>query len=283
MMILKKILFSIVCLTIANKVTIAQMATVTSPDMKLKVVVDVPDSIPMYSVVYNGKTMLENSPLGLITNEGVYNTGIRFVNKEEGKIDKHYQQEKIKKSDIHYQANKLTCTFENARKQQISVVFQVSNNDIAFRYELPVWKERMSCVVEKEATGFKFPAQTTTFLSGMMSPMTGFARTAPSYESGYEADGPLGKATRNGEGYVFPGLFRIGTDGWVLVSETGVSSLYCGAHLSDGNKDGLYTVAYPSQKQNNGFGSTGAAISLPGVTPWRTITVGSSLKPIVET
>ena len=36
-------------------------------------------------------------------------------------------------------------------------------------------------------------------------------------------------------------------------------------------------------RQNNGFGSSGAQISLPGATLWRTITVGSSLKPIVET
>src|SRR5690554_4211908 len=36
-------------------------------------------------------------------------------------------------------------------------------------------------------------------------------------------------------------------------------------------------------RQNNGFGSNGAQLSLPGFTPWRTITVGSSLKPIVET
>jgi hypothetical protein len=36
-------------------------------------------------------------------------------------------------------------------------------------------------------------------------------------------------------------------------------------------------------EENNGNGSTGAAFSLPGVTPWRTITVGSTLKPIVET
>jgi hypothetical protein len=36
-------------------------------------------------------------------------------------------------------------------------------------------------------------------------------------------------------------------------------------------------------KQNNGFGSTGAQIALPGYTPWRTITVGDNLKPIVET
>jgi hypothetical protein len=35
--------------------------------------------------------------------------------------------------------------------------------------------------------------------------------------------------------------------------------------------------------ENNGFGSTGAQIGLPGTTPWRTVTVGTTLAPIVET
>ncbi len=280
---MKNLVFALLFFLSAVDISNAQQLTVSSPDKQLQLTVAVIDSVALYSVTYNGKIMLENSPLGLTTNEGDFSGGMKYLSKEEGVVDKSYKQDKIKKSDIHYVANKLTATFENARKKKISIAFQVSNNDIAFRYELPSWGERMSCVVEKEATGFKFPVQTTTFLSGMMSPMTGFARTAPSYESGYEADGVLGKKTNRGEGYVFPGLFRIGSNGWVLVSETGVSSLFCASHLSDGNQDGLYTVAYPSTKQNNGFGSTGAALSLPGVTPWRTITVGSTLKPIVET
>jgi hypothetical protein len=138
-------------------------------------------------------------------------------------------------------------------------------------------------MVEKEATGFKFPAFTTTFLSPMMGAMGAFARTSPSYESGYTNDEPVGKPTYGNLGYVFPGLFRIGDDGWALISETGVTSQYCASHLSDGTKEGLYRVAYPDMRQNNGFGSSGAQLSLPGATPWRTITVGSSLKPIVET
>jgi hypothetical protein len=69
-----------------------------------------------------------------------------------------------------------------------------------------------------------------------------------------------------------------------LLSETGVNSLYCGSHLSDYSKETrTYTVDYPNPKQNNGFGGAGAALSLPGATPWRTITVGENLKPIVET
>lgn len=257
--------------------------TVSSPDANLKVSISVTDGKPVYSVSYKGKTMLENSPLGLVTNEGDFTSGMTFIDKKEANISKRYEQDKIKRSHIQYTANELTCNFENAQKKKISITFQVSNNDIAFRYEIPAWGERMACVVEKEATGYKFPSATTTFLSDMMAPMTGFARTAPSYETGYQGDAPL-KATRpHPEGYIFPGLFHVGNDGWVLLSETGVNSLYCASHLSEMSADGIFTVAYPNPKQNNGFGSTGAAIALPGVTPWRTITVGDNLKPIVET
>ena len=225
--------------------------------------------------------MLGNSPLGIITNEGDFSKGMKLIDWKEGSIDEEYTQEKIKKSEISYQANTVSCTFQNEDNKQVFVVFQVSNNDIAFRYELPIWGERRACVVKKETTGFRFPSQTTTFLSPMMRPMSGFARTTPSYESGYEADAPLERSTSK-EGYVFPGLFKVGENGWVLLSETGVSSLYCASHLSSW-QNGIYTVEYPGLEQNNGFGSSGAQISLPGKTPWRTITVGESLKPIVET
>ena len=262
----------------------AQDITVSSPNKQLIVTVGVADGKPVYAVTYNNKTMLENSPLGLITNEGDFSTGIKYIAREDTTIDKNYTQAKIKKSQVHYVANQLTCNFENAQQRKMKIVFRVSDNDIAFRYELATMGERFSCVVEKEATGYKFPASTTTFLSPMMAPMTGFARTAPSYESGYQADAPMISTNFRNEGFVFPGLFHVGNNGWVLLSETGVNSLYCGSHLSDCSKEtGTYTVEYPNPKQNNGFGSSGAALSLPGVTPWRTITVGETLKPIVET
>ncbi len=261
----------------------SQDAMVLSPDKYLKLNITVQSGTPMYSVIYKGKTILENSPLGLKTNEGDFSANMKYLGKSEASISKDYVQDKIKRSEVKYRANKLTCVLENTQKKQISVVFQVSNNDIAFRYELPEWGERRSCVIEKETTGFRFPSYTTTFLSPMMRPMTGFARTAPSYESGYIADAPMVKNNPQSGGYVFPGLFRIGNNGWVLLSETGVSSQYCGSHLGECSKDGIYSIEYPDVRQNNGFGSTGAAIALPGATPWRTITVGDNLKPIVET
>ena len=152
-----------------------------------------------------------------------------YIESAAGEVDKEYTQSKIKQSYIRYQANTLKCTFSNSEEKQISILFQVSNNDIAFRYELPKWGETMACVIEKEVTGFRFPSFTTSFLSNMMGPMGGFARTSPSYESGYETDTPVEKNTFT-EGYVFPSLFRVGENGWVLLSETGVRSLYCASH-----------------------------------------------------
>lgn len=269
------------CLLISVSISAQNASTVASPDNNLVINVMVEDGIPVYTVAYKGKTMLENSPLGLTTNEGDFSSGMSLVESTTGDVSKEYVQDKIKQSYVSYKANTLKCTFSNPDGKQISVLFQVSNNDIAFRYELPVWGERLSCVVEKESTGFRFSSHTKSYLSPMMKPMTAFARTAPSYESGYEIAAPMESNTSR-YGYVFPGLFQVGDQGWVLLSETGVRSLYCASHLSRFN-NGLYTVEYPHPEQNNGFGSTGAQISLPGVTPWRTITVGETLKPIVET
>lgn len=271
------------CLSAFTLSGYAQAISVVSPDKQLSVSIAVTDGKPTYTVTYKGKTMLDKSPLGLTTNEGDFSTGMKYLSNTQGVVDKNYTQDKIKRSKIHYVANKLIYVLENAKQRKLNVEFQVSNNNIAFRYEIEPMGERLACVVEKEATGFKFPAATTTFLSNNMTPMTGFARTAPSYESAYAADQPMVKQRPATEGYVFPGLFHVGADGWVLLSETGVSSLYCASHLSEISADGVYSIEYPSVKQNNGFGSTGAAIALPGYTPWRTITVADNLKPIVET
>lgn len=259
----------------------AQVAEVISPDGKLKLNVFSENGKALYNVTYHGKMMVEKSPLGLITNESDFSQNLKFIDSKKDQVSKTYTNEKIKKSQVDYKANTVTVNFTNADQFSISIEFQVSNENIAFRYHLLPMKDRLSAVVQSEITGYRFPDKTTTFLSPMMKPMTGFARTAPSYESGYKADAELG--AKADYGYVFPGLFHLGKDGWILLSETGVNSLYCASHLETTSEKSLYKVAYPDMAENNGFGSTGAAISLPGSTPWRTITVGAFLQPIVET
>ena len=262
----------------------AQDVVVKGPDEKLQLAVFVQNETkPCYSVRYNGKTMLEKSPLGMNTNIGDFTKNLKLTGHSVDKIDTVYQQTRIKVSNVHYRANELTCHLENEQGQKLGVVFRVSDNDVAFRYTLPHQGGKASVTVKEEQTGFRFPEQTTTFLCPQSDAMIGWKRTKPSYEEEYKADAPMSDRSQYGHGYTFPCLFRIGNDGWVLVSETGVDSRYCGSRLSDVSEGNLYTVAFPMAEENNGNGTVAPAFALPGATPWRTITVGDHLKPIVET
>lgn len=262
---------------------LAQSITVTGPDKRLKVDLAVNGGIPMYSVSYDGKTILEKSPLGFIANTGNFSQGMSLTGQETSQINKTYTQDRIKRSVVNYAANELTVRLQNTNKQPVNIVFRVSNNDVAFRYEIPKSSETGSMVINEEKTGFDFPEYTTTFLTPQSDAMIGWKRTKPSYEEEYTPDAPMNTRSQYGHGYTFPGLFRIGNDGWALVSETGVDSKFCASRLSDATPEGLYTIAYPMPEENNGNGTSAPGIALPGVTPWRTITVGNNLKPIVET
>ncbi len=260
----------------------AQNPSVKSPDGQLQVEVFLQSGQPHYRVTHAGETILENSPLGLKTNLIDLSQNLTLQDTKQNKIDQKYSQQKIKKSQVHYLANELECSFVNKDKKVLQVVFRVSNNDIAFRYQLPEQGDPRALVVEKEVTGFNFPQQAKGFLTPQSKSMVGFARTKPSYEEGYQVEQDIAARSAHGLGYTFPGLFKVGAH-WALISETGVRGLYCGSHLSDPTADGTYSIAFPDITENNGFGSTGAAIGVPGITPWRTITVGKGLKPIVET
>ena len=197
------------------------------------------------------------------------------------KIDETYELASIKQSKVRYVANEAVFSFTQQGKTIYDVIFRISNNDVAFKYKMYPQGETLSCVVKQEVTGFVFPDGTTTFLCPQSKPMGGFARTSPSYETSYTADDVAGK-NGWGEGYTFPCLFRNGDNGWVLVSETGVNGGYCASRLL-GHKGGVYTIGFPQEGEANGNGTVSPGIALPGETPWRTITVGKTLAPIVET
>jgi hypothetical protein len=255
---------------------------VNSPDGKLIVSVAANNGTPAYSVTLNGKQFLKQSPIGLKTNVGDFTQGLALGETVAiNKIDDTYELPNIKKSNVHYQANEGVFSFLKNGKAAIDIIFRVSNNDIALKYKVYPQGERLACVIEEEVTGFSMPEGTTTFLCPQSKPMGGFARTSPSYETSYTVDAAMGQ-NGLGEGYSFPCLFKTGTSGWVLISETGVDSRYCASRLI-GRANGLYTIGYPQVGENNGMGTSAPGIPLPGETPWRTITVGETLAPIVET
>ena len=261
---------------------------VSSPDGKLKVDINDDGGLATYAVNYNGAEILSRSALGLSANYADFTKNLKIVKAKESKVSKSYDMTRIKKSHVEYKANQITLDLVNADNLPMQITFNVSDNDIAFRYSLPRPKQDnpKAAIIYKEVSGFNFPSQTRTFLSPQITPMTGWERTKPSYEEEYRPDSKLTDPSQYGVGYTFPCLYRIPNakgNNWVLLSETGVTGEYPGSRLSEYEAGKGFAVTYPQKGEANGIGSEYASISLPGNTPWRTITVGNSLKPIVET
>ena len=286
---MRKKLFIMLLLTSMS--AMAQKIFLGSPNSRLDVEIEVKGGVATYAVYYDGFQVMEPSQLGFVADFGDFSKGLAF--KENIVLDTlNLVPSKI--TDIVFKPEKVSlCTylytvpFKNAKGQEMTVEFRVWNNNVAFRYEIPRPGENPKCgVISREVSSFNFPKNTCTFLCPQIGPMTGWERTKPSYEEDYEADAPMAKKSRFSQGYTFPCLFRVPVNdvdnAWVLVSEVGVDGSYVGSHLSDYAPETGYTIAFPQAGENNGNGSAYAGIPLPYTTPWRTITLGASLKPIVE-
>ena len=294
----------------------AQTTRVLSPDSLTYLDVKLTDGKLSYSVGYRTVAkakkkgakadtldvpVLLDSPLGVYTNVADFSKDLTLVEtlRPEAAIRHSYHLRQGKQSEINSEENGLglVLTTPKAKRSGVlmAVQFSVFNNNVAYRYRFLQGGETSSIVVTGEASGFRLPTDATAFICPQSDPMIGWKRTKPSYEEYYIWDEPATTRSQYGHGWTFPCLFRIpSSSSWLLISETGVSSSYCASHLSDASPDGLFTIAFPMEGENNGFGSTGAQLGLgncktnghdeaAGFTPWRTLTFGPSLKPIVET
>ena len=300
-----KRLIAFAALLLSAVTLMAETKTMPSVGNSMELTISDDGGLATYSVTYDGMQVLTSSRLGFEADYGDFTKGLKM-----GEIKTQFRDATIfvkggPKRKVN--AVRYTVPFTNAKGQQMSVVFHVADNCVAYCYEIPRPGENPKCaVIRREVSSFNFPEGTTTFLCPQIGPMTGWERTKPSYEEDYKVDQPMAVKSQFGLGYTFPCLFNAkaplsspegdtnartsnvapsGAEGgalWVLISETGVDGSYVGSHLSDYSTETGYTVAFPQAGENNGIGSAFAGIPLPYTTPWRTIVIGASLKPIVE-
>ena len=285
-------LFAVASVTMVS----AEEYNVASPDGRIDVSISDDGGRLRYETCLDGVQMLQPSALGLLTTAGDFSKGLQIVGEESRSVNETYKMRNTKASHVYYCANELTLKVKNAAGQQFSVQFRVSNRDVAFRYLL----ERQGkdgdtkrTRVLRELSAFNPVGGTKTFLCPQIGPETGWEQTKPSYEERYLLDQEMNVRSQFGLGYTFPCLFRVPSslnaqrstlnNYWMLISETGVTSQYCGSHLSDYTAGEGYAIAFPHEGENNATGSVEPSVTLPSATPWRTITMGSTLAPIVET
>ena len=116
---------------------LAEDVKATSPDGRLVVNVSCEGGRLYYDATLDGQQMMEKSALGLKTSIGDFTRDPSILTSHLSPLTSSYSMRGTKASSHDYKATKAVIDMENKDHQRFSIIFQVSNNDIAFRYSIP--------------------------------------------------------------------------------------------------------------------------------------------------
>ena len=254
---------------------------VASPNGRLVATIDVDAAgAPGYSVALGGRPVLRRSRLGLVREEADFSRGLKLLSVDRpAAVQDRYEILTAKRRTNVYRANRGVLHLQASGGGRLDVVFQVSDDGVAFRYVFPDSSER-AYEIREEVSSFHFLPEARAWLQPMAVAKSGWSQSNPSYEEYYLKDVPAGTAKSFGAGWALPALFRSG-DVWLLVSETAVGRNYCGSRLRSEAPDGEYSIGFPDPRESYRGGPVNPRSRLPWTTPWRLVVV-ANLATIAE-
>jgi len=269
---------SFMCCVFFCNAQIGGVYLISSPDKNIQVSCKPTQSI--YSIKFKGQTVLADSKMGVKRADEDFSKNLEVVKASfsSGLQDK-YRMINAKKSTITYTANQLLVETKTSAGEKMNIIFKVSNDGVAFRYEFPEHSDDIKTIVA-ETTSFHFPEGTSAWLQPKAVAQTGFEHTNPSYEAHYMMDIPVGTPSNSTNGWVYPALFK-SKNAWVILTEAGLESRYCGTALQQFSDGGEYRINFPQAAETIAGGALNPESTLPWKTPWRIIAIGT-LKTIME-
>jgi alpha-glucosidase len=277
----RKSLFIIFMLTGAASYAQLPAIVTTSPDKRIKVQVRVDaKGEATYTIHFRDTLLLQPSWLGIVREDADFATGLQVISSDAYKtVTDQYELWNGKRRNNTYTANQRTISCKNASGQLMDIIFQVSNEGVAFRYYFP-GKSKDIKKIKLERTTFRFRPETKGWLQPMSVAKTGWSQVNPCYEEFYEKNIPVGTPSPLKAGWVFPALFQ-SANKWLLITEAGMDGRYCGSKLDNTTLAGEYQVTFPDPREIFPGGANTPESMLPWYSPWRIITIGS-LNTIVE-
>lgn len=239
---------------------------IASPDKQVKVQFELtPRGEPTYAVTRAGKPVLLASHLGLQLASSDLSRGLRLASASSvQRVVDDYTLATGKRRQNHYEANERRFSLRDKQGHKLNIVFRVSDDGVAFRYETA------GGTVRSEATSFAFPASSRAWLQPIAVAQTGWANTNPSYEEYYQADIAVGTPAPLPAGWVFPALFRSG-DNWVALTEAGMDGSWHASRLQAKSPGGEYRMGGPSAPE---VFPGGALMGNGARSPWRVLALG---------
>ncbi|MER2490836.1 glycoside hydrolase family 97 protein [Catenovulum sediminis] len=259
--------------------------TLQSPDHAIQVKLEFDENQQLfYSVYRNNVEVIESSELGLVFKDRVFASNLTLSEQSDvSKIIDTYQLYSAKVKNVAYQANEQTFTLQNENQQKLNIRFRVSNDGVAFQYQVLASQEDnadQQIELLDELTEFDFNMQTRAWLQPVAKAQTGWSNTNPSYEEHYLMDIAVDTPSPTGAGWVFPALFK-SANTWVAISEAGIQAQHNAARLSSESPNGQYEIDKPMDAEVFTDGKLMSNGGLPFQTAWRIIALGD-LKTVSE-
>jgi hypothetical protein len=255
---------------------------ISSPDENISVYFRISaNKNALYMIKYAGNTILGESKLGLIREDGDFsgNLSIESISGIDT-IRDDYEMLQGKKRHCSYLATRQVFHLRNANDKKMDIIFQVSNDGVAFRYYFPEKSDEIKKIV-KETSSFNFSPGTKAYIQHMSEAKSGWCQVNPCYEELYEQGIEIENLKFNNAGWIFPALFNY-DEYWILLSETAPDRNYCGCRLQQDSASREFFIDFPQGPETIFGGELNPQSQLPWETPWRIIVIGNSLKTIVE-
>ncbi len=198
------------------------------------------------SVTRNGRTVLEPSPVGIVTERADLSSGLKLVRRSEKPVFEHYATKVGKQLDRTAVMTESRFTFQNAQGR-FDLLVRTAKDGVAYRYDLP----GTTGAILAETSAFNVPAGSPAWL----------ARYRQDYENPFIQ---MTSDSAPAAEFMHPALFDVnGT--YLHITESDVDGRDSGARLVHDAGTSSYRIKYWDEK---------VQVSGPVRTAWRTMIVG---------
>ena len=200
---LKQIRFLMIIFVIGffTKTFCKESYTIKSPDKKISVNFQLTSSAePVYSIFFSDTAILEQSKLGILRSDEDFSSGLT-LDSVSGvtTVSENYKLLHGKRLNCSYTGNRRVFYLKSKNSKAMEIIFQVSNDGVAFRYYFP-GKTDTTLEIYKELTSYHFDPSAKAFLQPCADARMGWSYASPSYEEYYKMDIPVGTPSPNRAG-----------------------------------------------------------------------------------
>ena len=269
---------SFICVTLG--VFGSDIYTMQSPDGKISLTVQW-DTNLSYSVSYQGKTLIFNSPLGFeFENESPMHADFTPITQPVSTL-KHDSWEPVvrnkhEKINLHWNEVHLPLVEKGGKKRKMDLFFRLYDNGVAFRYQLYGGEVIGNRTISRELTGFTVPEPSHAWVAQYE------ARYTSSQESEFNKLPVNSLTTETVAGLPF--LIEVDKENYLAITEADIDN-YPGFYMGCDNNanDGQVTLT-TKLSPLHGQPETGAKVRFSDKThtPWRVIMIGNNPGHFIE-